>query len=245
MECNLTKMERFWLYRNHINIVALLLSISIIVKILELVFNFDLYVLAPALSLIVYIIILRRLCIINKLYYVKLDFRKLYELQKHKSKNNLYNSYWLMVISFYDGDFQKTIYYANTILNLTSNKSYIKYAAFYKTLSCFFTGNTVDTLNLIRNHPFHSKNTLYYKFIEAYIYEQYDEAISAMQTLLSKKKDKTKNIDKVLANYFMRMAYLKKGDAEKAQNCIVEILVADKKRNTYFSKNTRNIFCVK
>ena len=87
MECNLTKMERFWLYRNHINIVALLLSISIIVKILEFVFNFDLYVLAPALSLIVYIIILRRLCIINKLYYVKLDFRKIYKLQKHKSKN--------------------------------------------------------------------------------------------------------------------------------------------------------------
>ncbi len=245
MECKVTKKERFWLYRNHINIVASLLSIYFIVQICEFLFSFDSYCFPETIWLITDIIILRRFHIIYKLYYVRLDFRKLYELQKHKSKNNLYNTYWLMVISFYDGDFQKTIYYANTILNLTSYKSYIKYAAFYKTLSCFFTGNTVDTLNLIRNYPFHSKNTLYYKFIEAYIYEQYDEAISAMQTLLSKKKDKTKNIDKVLANYFMRMAYLKKGDSDNAQNCIVEILVADKKRNTYFSKNVRNVFNIK
>ena len=147
-----------------------------------------------------------------------------------------------MVISFYDGDFQKAIYYANTILNLTSNKSYMKYATCYKVLSLFLIGKADDALSLIQGQKYQIKNP-YYSFIVAYICEQYDEALIVLQTMLSKKKNK--NIEKVLANYFMRMAYLKKGDAEKAQNCIVEILVADKKRNTYFSKNTRNIFCVK
>jgi len=36
------------------------------------------------------------------------------------------------------------------------------------------------------------------------------------------------------------MAFLNKGDLNNAQNCTVEILVADKQRNTYFSRNLHN-----
>jgi len=141
-----------------------------------------------------------------------------------------------MIIAFFDGDFQIAILYANKILSLTSRKKLRNSAIFYIILSYFLTGNNFDALSLIKASP-HRKNKLFYEFIEAYISERYDEAIEVMQKLLNKK---AKNIEIVLANYFMRMAFLKKSDSDNAQNCIVEILVADKERNTYFSKNARS-----
>lgn len=240
MNSLMTKEECFFIHSKHVKRACILFVVGWIFPIIKLIKDTTLswhYFIIPLIFLLIAIMMdLRRRHIIRKLLNIKLNFRKVYEIKKHKSKNNLYNLRWDMIIAFFDGDFQIAILYANKILSLTSRKKLRNSAIFYIILSYFLTGNNFDALSLIKASP-HRKNKLFYEFIEAYISERYDEAIEVMQKLLNKK---AKNIEIVLANYFMRMAFLKKSDSDNAQNCIVEILVADKERNTYFSKNARS-----
>jgi len=252
---SMTKEERFLIHSKHIKRTFVLLIIGWIAPIVSFLIkdeneHISLYSFMPTLIflLIAIIIDLRRRFILRKLFYVKLNIRKVYEMEKRRSKNNLYNLRWLLIISFFDGDFQKAIICADEILSMTSKKKYVECAIFYKILSYFLTENTDTALFLIEKQKHYTKgkkrnvmlNRGYYDFIEAFIAEEYDEALDTIRQVLIRKNSNAQNIDKVLVNYLMRMAFLNKGDLNNAQNCTVEILVADKQRNTYFSRNLHN-----
>ena len=160
MEYDLTRREKFIIHANHIKIISLLLIIGWIMPTVGLICkdgneSFNLCYFIPTFVFILAAITtdLRRRCILRKMLTIKLDFRKAYELQKHRSKNNIYNLRWLMTISFFEGDFQKAIFYANEILILSPTKRYFESAIFYITLSFFLLGENIDTLSLIKAYP--------------------------------------------------------------------------------------------
>ena len=150
-----------------------------------------------------------------------------------------------MILHFYDGEFYKTIEYCEKLLQSCKKPIGIYRVTHQKILSLFLKEKTEDILTLIekqrqialKHNLKVDTETLYYEFIQHYLSGDYEKAIQSMKQVLDIKNIEILNHIKVLAYYFMLLAYKRIGDMEQVKNCAKEILCADKNQHTFFSNN--------
>lgn len=178
-----------------------------------------------------------------------LDLHTFYEIDKRNEKHEEHNLRLLMNLYFYDGEFQKTIDCSNKLLELSKKTIDIYRVTHQKILSLFLLEKKEETLILIEQQRKMAlkhklkvpKAELYYDYIEHYLSGKYEGAILPMQEALKEKNIEVLNYIKLVANYFMLLAYKKMGDTEQMNVCAKEVLCADKNRHTFFSNNVTNV----
>lgn len=239
-------------YSSYIKRIIFLCVIPWIVPVLHLIAKdsnepFEwIYILFPIIfsSVFVFIMWFCRRFSLGALARVELDWHKFYELEKHGSDCDLHNQKILINVNFYDGNFGEVISCADKILQMSSKPLDIELAMHRKILAMFIDGRTENLHQLIKqrkNNVISKKsnkwNFLYYDFIEKFLEQKYEESIEVFTPLIQSDEFKVFNDYKVLVYYFMRLAYLKLEDLEKANFCAKEILSADKFTRTFFAKS--------
>lgn len=243
-------MKKEYLPLRYDNFIKRIVAIVLIIWIIPFVycmtrengvpFNWNFIVLPLILSIVIPLILyVLRKVFLGNLAAFEVDFHTLYDLEKRKKKNSIYNLNLLINLHFFDGDFQKAIDCSDEIMRLSSKQKDIYSARHQKILSLFFSNKTENIVELIHlQRLIKPDSNAYYIFIENYLDANYEVAIKSIKKILEEQNIEIQNHRKILVYYLMRMCFLKIGDSEQVENCTNQILKADRNHHTFFTKQS-------
>lgn len=192
--------------------------------------------------LIVCMLVARRI-VLNTLIVTDLNAALVYELDKRKEspKNHKHNLSLLLNVAFYNGDFRKTIELGNDFVADCGNPAMLE-AIRHKIIMAYFLlgdfNNAAELIKTQKSQPV--KNILltnFYDYIDAFINENYQEAINIINRILETKKPLVFNNMQILAYYCQKIVYDKTGDETASRMCAERINERDMQHNTFFSQN--------
>lgn len=214
------------------------------------------FVIIPVIVAIIipFLLYVLRKIFIGNLAVFELDLSTVYLLEKRSEKNEIYNLKLLMNVYFFEGNFEEAIICSDKILKLTSKTKDVFSARHIKIMSLFLDKkDTSQIFELIEQQRYLETNSklqnqdtnLYYIFIEKFLNCNYEEALQTIEKLLQAKNIQVQNHRKVLVYYLMCLSFYEIDEFEKLEKCKEQILIADKNKQTFFSKifeDPQNVF---